>query len=201
MTGTTRKISASNAALEARDICALTRDAGGAGCVSGLRDPSIAETGIIADAIEIGIDLPEFFPDALDESPNIGTVSLGAIAGDEILPMDQIIYIAIRHVLPRARDHKDDDVKFGESEVELLRLPIGAAGIGPQGQGTVLDRPLPAGAGIGDRAPAFGDEHDPLQQDREPFRLVDEVDGSALERRLFIDVVAEHGQEDHGNGQ
>src|ERR1700744_3879597 len=99
MTGTTRKISASSAALDARDICALAREAGAAGCGSGLRDPSIAESGIVADAIEIGVEIPELFPDALDESPDIGSVPFRSIAGDEILAMDQIIDITIRHIL------------------------------------------------------------------------------------------------------
>ena len=39
-----------------------------------------------------------------------------------------------------------------------------------------------------------------LHQDRQAARLVDEIDGAALERRLLVDVVAQHGQEDHRRG-
>jgi hypothetical protein len=63
-----------------------------------------------------------------------------------------------------------------------------------------MSKRIAAAATFRHRAHALGDELETLHQDREPPRLVDEIDRAALERRLLVDVVAEHGQEDHRRG-
>jgi hypothetical protein len=63
--------------------------------------PAVSEAGVILDVVETGIAIAEFLADTLDEGSYIGTITLSAVSGDEVLSVDEIIYLAIADVLPR----------------------------------------------------------------------------------------------------
>src|SRR3546814_13613969 len=52
-------------------------------------------------------------------------------------------------------------------------------------------------AAVGGRLHPLGDQLQALQDDRQAARLVDEVDGAPFQGRLLVDLVAQHGEEDH----
>jgi hypothetical protein len=63
--------------------------------------PPVSEAGVVLDVVETWIAIAEFLTDTLDEGSYIGTITLCAVSGDEVLSVDKIIYLAIADVLPR----------------------------------------------------------------------------------------------------
>src|SRR5258705_1128910 len=137
MSGMSRKISASTAIFTAsarknvRTLCARLDLIGIA--------PAIAESGIILDAGESGIDVAEFLADALDEGAHIGAEADFAVSGDEALAMDDVVELAIAHVVTGARHQMIDDLEFGLSQFDADVLPEGARGVAAQLQIAVSD--------------------------------------------------------------
>ena len=69
---------------------------------------------------------------------------------------------------------------------------------------TTADHRAGGRPGHGRRRFALGpgqDQGHALEQDAEAARLLDKIHGAALKRRLLVDLIAEHGQEDHRNRQ
>jgi hypothetical protein len=56
---------------------------------------------VVADLIEVRINIAELFADSLDEGSDIGAVSVDPRAGRESLAMNQIVKLAIGSVLKR----------------------------------------------------------------------------------------------------
>jgi len=115
--------------------------------------------------------------------------------------MHQIIDVAVMNILAGAAGQQLDDIELGQGQLDRLAAPQRAARVAPERQRAIVERGgLTAIAVRQDRPHALGDQLDPFQDDRQAARLVDEIDGAAFERRLFIDIVAERGQKDDGNG-
>src|SRR5579883_2083690 len=163
-------------------------------------DPAVAESCIVVDMVELRVSVAELLADALDERPDIGAEPLRAIAGDEILAVDEIIDLAIGDVLAGAQGEQRHDLELGQRQVERLAGPVRAADVEAQLQLVEMEdvADVAPTVGINRRARSLGDEAQALHQDRKAPRLVDEIDGAAFERRLLVDVVAQHGQEDDG---
>src|SRR5215468_6314534 len=71
--------------------------------------PPIAESGIVADAVELLVDLPELLADPLDERADVHAKTLLAIAGNEILAAHQVVNLAIGDVgVDRAGEQPHD---------------------------------------------------------------------------------------------
>ena len=66
-----------------------------------LRCPAVSETGVVLDVVETWIAIAELLADTFDKGSYIGTITLCALSGDEVLSVDKIIYLAIADVLPR----------------------------------------------------------------------------------------------------
>ena len=153
------------------------------------------------DFVKSGVDIPEFLADALDEGADVGAVAVGAAARQEVLAVHEVVELAVGDILARLEGELGDHAELGERQVDGRAPPEGAVDVEAQLQGAQahLRRRLLLG-GIGQRPLALRDELDAPHQDREPARLVDEVDRAAGERRLLVDVVAERGQENHRCG-
>src|SRR5215831_6139386 len=78
--------------------------------------PPIAETGIVADAVEFLVDLPEFLAYPLDERANVHAKALLAIAGDEILAANQVVDLAVGDVGVDRAGEQPHDVDLGERQ-------------------------------------------------------------------------------------
>ena len=61
---------------------------------------TVRKAGVVLDVVETWIAIAEFLADTLDEGSYIGTITLCAVSGDEVLSVDEIIYLAIADVLP-----------------------------------------------------------------------------------------------------
>jgi hypothetical protein len=68
--------------------------------VSLSRRPAVPEASIVFDLVETGIAVAELLADALDEGSYIGPIALIAVAGHEVLAVDEIINVAVANVLP-----------------------------------------------------------------------------------------------------
>src|SRR5579862_5337866 len=181
MTGTKRKTKATNSALATRDIRPrwLRGPLRPSRRGLSLGDPAVAKAGIIVDQIEFGIDVAEFLADTLDEGADIGAIAFGAVAGDEILAVHEVVDVAIGDILAGARYQQHQDVELGQREFQLLAAPVGSAGVGAQGEASVLDGLPRFRRRLGPRPPVLEDEVQPLEQDRQAPRLVDEIDRPA----------------------
>src|SRR6266446_2881493 len=93
-TGTSTKMTASNTVLAVSDQAhPETR------CALLSRDPTVSKAGIVFDVVEIRIDIAELFADTLDEGSYVGTITLHAMPGDEVLAVDEIINLPVADVL------------------------------------------------------------------------------------------------------
>ena len=121
----------------------------------------------------------------------------GAIAGDEILAMHEVVDLAIAHVLAGTQRQQRHDLELGEGEFELALAPGGAVDVEAQLE---LARRGPSRrvrrSGSGSGAQPVADEIEALHQDRQPARLVDEIDRAASQGRFLVDVVAQNREED-----
>src|SRR5580658_1151271 len=205
--GTTMKMNASTTALAVSERYHRGRGAragAGAAATTSCRlwagNPAVTEAGIVVDLIEFRVEIAELLADALDEGTDIGAIAFVAIAGHEVLAMHQVVDLTIADIFAGALREQRYDLELGQGQVEDLAVPGGAvdveAQLEPAEAGDVAR--LLARIGLGNRAHALGDEMQSLHEDRQPPRLVDEVDGATFECRLFIDVVAEYGEEDDG---
>src|ERR1700733_15378633 len=118
MTGTTRKMTASRIAFAASERCGHFASCCRAEPPLGAGKPAVAETGVVMDVLELGIDISELLANALDERPHVGTEAFGTIPGDEILAVHEVVDFAVRDVLAGARRHRGDDAELGQGEVE-----------------------------------------------------------------------------------
>src|SRR6266852_1726764 len=56
---------------------------------------AVAESGVVADAIERGIGIAEFLANSRDEGADIGAKTLVAMAGRKVLAVNEIVDLAI----------------------------------------------------------------------------------------------------------
>src|SRR5437762_4894176 len=112
--------------------------------------PPIAESGIVADAIELVVDLPELLADPLDEGADVHAKAFLAIAGDEILAADQVVDLAIGDVGVDRAGKQPHDVELGESEVDALAVVERPADVGAQLQLAADQRLADVGDAVGD---------------------------------------------------
>jgi hypothetical protein len=65
----------------------------------GCYNPAVAKPGVVADVLERRIDIMEFLADSLDEGADVGAKTVVAIAGREVLAVNQVVDLAIGYVL------------------------------------------------------------------------------------------------------
>src|SRR5487761_2345777 len=136
MSGTARKISARTVTLAASERTKRQRGrlcgaAGGAvALVAG--NPAVAESGVVVDVIELAIDIAELLADALYEGADVRPEALGAVAGGEVLAVDEIVDLAIADILAGAEREERDDLELGQGQLELAPAPGGAADVEAQ---------------------------------------------------------------------
>src|ERR671914_708206 len=82
----------------------------GATCAAASGGPAVAETGVVLDVVEIVVDIAELLPDALNESADICAVPLGAVAGDEVFSVNEVVDFAVTDVLSGAHREQRDDL-------------------------------------------------------------------------------------------
>src|SRR5918911_2481645 len=127
MTGTTKKMTASNAAFASSERYKPGRASAGVApppnwpMLDG--GPAVTETGVVVDMFEIRVDIAEFLADALDEGANVRSVSFGAVAGHEVLAVHQVVDFAVGDVLAGPHREQCNDLEFGQSEVDRLIFP------------------------------------------------------------------------------
>src|SRR5262245_19809024 len=85
-----------------------------------LIDPTIAKAWIVLDALKSVVHVAEFLPYPLDERPDIHTIAVFAIAGDEILPPHQVVDLPVGDVGILRRRQQVDDLEFGQREIDAL---------------------------------------------------------------------------------
>src|SRR5215469_8822721 len=84
--------------------------------------------------VEIGVAVPEFLADSLDESADIGAISLCPMAGDKVLAVDEIVDVAITDILPCLLGQEHQDFKFGQCQLDSISSPQRAIGVKAQFQ-------------------------------------------------------------------
>src|SRR5487761_1648056 len=136
MSGTARKMSARTATLAASERTKRQRGRYG-GAASGAvvlcaGNPAVAKSGVVVDVIELAIDIAELLADALYESANVRPEALGAVAGSEVLAVDEIVDLAVADILAGAEREECDDLELGRGQLELAPAPGGAADVEAQ---------------------------------------------------------------------
>src|SRR5260221_154422 len=150
------------------------------------------------DVLELRIDLAELLADALDEGADIGPIALIAIAGDKVLAVNEIVDLAVGDVLAGTQGEQGDDLELGQRQIDRRSRPTRAVDV--KAQFELADMQHVAGLSaipVGRRPASLGDQAQPLDEDREAARFVDEIDGAALERRLLVDILAQHREENN----
>src|SRR5260221_355745 len=139
----------------------------------------------------------EFLADSRDEGADIGTKILVAMAGRKVLPVNQVIDLAIGHALAGPQRQPGDDLELGQGQIDRRAVPAGPVDVEAQIEAAETQdiAGLPA-LRFRYRPDPLGDQPQTLDENREAARLVDEIDGAALERRLLVDILAEDGEED-----
>ena len=162
---------------------------------------AVAEAGVVADVLELRIDIMEFLADLLDEGADIGAKTLVAIAGREVLAVNQVVDLAIGYVLAGTKRQKGDNLELGQREVDRRARPAGAVNIEAQLQTAEMQDI--AGMSL----PAAGDGRAPAAIRRSRLMRIDSRRDLSMKstappssRRLLVDVLAEHGEEDHRGG-
>src|SRR5207248_3710030 len=122
----------------------------------------------------------------LDEGADIGTISLGAVSGDEVFPVDQIVNLAVADVLPGLLGQQGEDLEFRQGEVDGPSCPDCPADIEAQGKPPQLHRRSPHRFRLAGWPAALGNQLQTLEQDWQTAGLVDEIHRTALERRLLV---------------
>src|SRR5579859_5581773 len=122
MIGTIRKTRATATNLPVSDRVTIRRPPATLPSIGGLHDPAIAESRVIGDGGETGIDRQEFFPDTLDQGANIGAITVRPFAGDEILAPERVIDLAIAEIAPRGSEKLHHPV-FAESQLDRPFAP------------------------------------------------------------------------------
>jgi hypothetical protein len=61
--------------------------------------------------VETWVDIAEFLADTFDEGAYIGTIPLGAVSGDEVFAVDQIVNLAVADILPCLFGQQGEDVE------------------------------------------------------------------------------------------
>ena len=102
--------------------------------------PTISKTSVVFDVVETWVDIAELFADALDEGADIGTIPLGAVSGDEVFAVDQIVNLAVADILTCFLGQQGEDLEFGQGEVEKSSRLDRPADIEAQGKPAELDR-------------------------------------------------------------
>src|ERR1044072_2683488 len=122
--------------------------------------PPIAESRIIADAVELLVDLPELLAYPFDERADVHAKALLAIAGDEILAADQVVNLAIGDIGGDLAGERSGDVELGERQVDALAVVERPADVGAQLQLAADQRLADVGDAVGDGRllGAFGDQ-------------------------------------------
>src|SRR5882724_4085223 len=129
MMGTARKIAASRPTLAASEWWKRQRrpassPSSAAGTV--LCDgPAVTEAGVVVDLVKTGIDISELLADAFDESADVGAIAVRAAAGEEILPVHEVVELAVGDILAGLQGELGDHVEFGERKVDRLAAPEG----------------------------------------------------------------------------
>src|SRR5215470_2264055 len=122
----------SSTSLLASDRSIRAGEAPSAAIGLGRVHPPIAESGIVADAVEILVDLPELLADPLDEGADVDAEALLAIAGDEVLAADQVVDLAIGDVGVDRAGKQPHDVELGQRQVDALAVIKCPADVGAQ---------------------------------------------------------------------
>src|ERR1700730_2417232 len=191
-TGTSTKMTASNTVFAVSDQthpdtrCALLS-----------RGPAVSKAGIVFDVVETRIDIAELFADTLDESSYVGTITLRAVSGDEVLAVDEIINLPVADVLLGLFGYTGNNLEFRQSEIDRLAGPQRPVHVEAQLQRAEAHRYCLSRFGIERRAYALRDQLEALQENWQPAGFVDEIDRTPRQRGLFVDVVGQHGQKDH----
>src|SRR5215469_11688519 len=145
--------------------------------------PAIAKRGVVFDLEKSSIESAELVSDAFDRRADIGSEPLFTAAGDEARVVNAVVDRAIGNVFAGARHQHVNDLELGHGQIDVLAVPISAPDIGAQQelaalQGLVGRRCARASAQLHDEAQALG-------QYRYAARLVDEIDCTAIERRVL----------------
>src|SRR6476660_2328043 len=128
MTGTIRKMTASRTVVTASERYDRTWCLGrSSGLVAGKQ--AVAESGVIMDVLELRIDLAELLADALDEGADIGAIAFIAIAGDEVLAVNEIVDFAIGNVLAGTQGQQGDDLELGQRQIDRCSGPTRAVDV------------------------------------------------------------------------
>src|SRR3954447_15914563 len=94
--------------------------------------PAVAETGVVLDGVDSGIDIAELLAYALDERADVRPISLIAVSGDEVLAVHEVVDLAVRDILAGAHREQGDDLELGQREVERPPVPGGAVDVEAQ---------------------------------------------------------------------
>src|SRR5882724_4714371 len=94
--------------------------------------PPIAESGIVADAVEILVDFPELLTDPLDEGADVHPEAFFAVAGDKVLAANQIVDLPVGYISIDRPGEQPNDVELGQGEIDALAVIEGPADVGAQ---------------------------------------------------------------------
>src|SRR5579859_7604806 len=93
---------------------------------------AIAEAGVVLDVLVFGIDGTKLLANALDERADIGTIALVAIAGGEVLAVNEVVDLAIGDVLAGAACQQRQDLELGQGQVDRPAGPARAIDVETQ---------------------------------------------------------------------
>ncbi len=113
--------------------------------------------------------------------------------------MHEVVDFAVSDIVPCLAGEQRDDAEFGQAEIDHCAAPQGAMALAAQFESALSDHRRRHRIGRRHRPLASGDQLQPLQQDRQTSRLVDEVDRTPFERGLLVTIVRERSQKDHRN--
>src|SRR5208282_827450 len=201
MTGTAKKITTRAKILAANERQSCSSRPTALRTFARRLAPAVPVAGIVFDLVEGGIHLAELLANTLHEGAHVRAVTLDAVARDETRSVHEIVEIAVTHVLAGARGEECHHLEFGDRERHLLAFPEYPARLAPELELPAMEEArgrtcLAAKRVLTPLAPGEDQVHS-LQEDGEAARFLDKIDRTALQRRLFVDLVVEHGEEDH----
>ena len=154
--------------------------------------PAVAEGLVDIDLGEGGINGAKLVPDPLDARANACPIAVFAPAGDDARVGHALVDGGISDVIAGVRCQQMDDLEFGDREIEISIVPVGAAQTRLEHQAVEMEFPL-------GRILAR-DQSQPLCHDRHAARLVHEVERAAVEGEFFVGRMRQSGQQQHRQG-
>src|SRR5216684_3759075 len=93
---------------------------------------AVTDARMVEDVLEFGVDLAELLANAFDEGADIGAIALVAITGDEVLAVDDVVNLAIRHILAGPHGQQGEDLELGQRQIDRLARPARAVDVEAQ---------------------------------------------------------------------